>query len=109
MSIIWSEQIDPILSQGKSLNHLGVRNWALGHDEALLAIHELEALGIAILGGDVYKLVSDKFEHTYDSWHCDQEVDECDSIFLKRSSDKARSYILNYPTDEGLFILVPKI
>src|SRR5471030_1569370 len=28
MSIIWSEQIDPILSRGISLDHLGVRNWA---------------------------------------------------------------------------------
>ena len=109
MSIIWSEQIDPILSRGISLDSLGVRNWALRRDDALHAIHELEAFGIAILGGDVYKLVGEKAEQTYDSWHCEQGSDESDSVFSKRSSDKAKSYICSYLMSEGLFAIVPKI
>lgn len=50
-------KIDPILSRGMSLDYLGVRNWALGPGGALNAISELEALGVAILGRDVYQLV----------------------------------------------------
>jgi hypothetical protein len=109
MSVIWSEQIDPILSCGVSLEHLGVRNWALGRDDALRAIYELEAFGIAILGGDVYQLVGETAEQTYDSWYCDQGPDEPDSVFIKRSSDKAKNYIFSYLLQEGLFALVPKI
>ena len=109
MSIIWSEQIDPILSRGISLDSLGVRNWALGRDDALHAIFELEAFGIAILGGDVYKLVGEKTEQAYDSWYCDQGPDESNSVFSKRSSDKAESYICGCLMPEGLFAIVPKI
>ena len=109
MSVIWSERIDPILGRGVSLDHLGVRNWALGRDDALRAIYELEACGIAILGGDIYKLVGGKAEQTYDSWYCDQGPGESDSVFSKRSSDKAKSYICSYLMPEGLFAIVPKI
>ncbi|MHC8393465.1 Imm40 family immunity protein [Pseudomonas sp. LB3P93] len=109
MNTIWSEQIDPILNCGVSLEHLGVRNWALGRDEALRAVYELEAFGISILGGDVYQLVGETAEQTYDSWYCDQGSDESDSDFLKRSSDKAASYIFRYLMPGGLFALVPKV
>lgn len=109
MSTIWSEQVDPILSRGVLLDGLGVRNWALGRDDALHAIYELEALGVAILGGDVYKLVGDKAELTYDSWYCDQGPGESDSDFTKRSSGKAASYILSCLMPDGLFSLVPKV
>ncbi len=109
MSIIWSEEIDPILSRGISLESFGVRNWALGRDEALHAIYELEALGVAILGGDVYKLVGEKAEQTYDSWYCRQGPDESDSVFSKRSSDKAKSYIFSCLMPEAVFAIVPKV
>lgn len=109
MSIIWSEEIDPILSRGIPLCDLGVRNWALTRDHALHAIYQLEALGVAILGGDVYRLVGETVALTYDSWHCDQGPDEAGSDFSKRSSDAATSYILNYLMSEGLFSLVPKV
>lgn len=109
MSIIWSEKIDPVLSRGIFLGYLGVRNWALGRDDALNAIHELEAFGIAILGGDVYQLVGEKAEQTYDSWYCDQGPGESDSAFSKRSSDKAKSYIFSCLMPERFFALVPKI
>jgi hypothetical protein len=83
MNVIWSEQIDTVLSCGISLEHLGVRNWALRRDDALRAIYELQALGISILGGDVYQLVGEITEQTYDRWYCDQAPDESDSVFFK--------------------------
>lgn len=51
MSIVWSEQIDSILSYGVSLDCVEIKNWALGRDDALRAINELEILGVSILGG----------------------------------------------------------
>ncbi|WP_447588170.1 Imm40 family immunity protein [Aquipseudomonas campi] len=109
MSVIWSEQIDSILSCGISLDCVGVKNWALGRDDAVRAINELETLGFSVLGGDVYQLVGEYPEHTYDNWYCDQEPGELDSSFLKRSSEKARRYIGGYSISGALFSIVPKI
>jgi hypothetical protein len=47
-------KIDPVLNRGISLDYWGVRTWALGPGGALNAIYEIEALGVAILGEDVY-------------------------------------------------------
>lgn len=108
MNVIWSEKIDLILSSGVSLEYLGIRNWALVRDDALRAICELGALGIPILGGDVYQLVDQVAEQTYDNWYCDQVPGESDSDFLNRSVNKAKSYIENYSIDGALFTVVPK-
>ncbi len=109
MSVIWSEQIDSILGYGISLSCVGVKNWALGRDDAIRAINELEALGFPVLGGDVYQLVDESPEQTYDNWYCDQESGELNSAFLKRSSEKARCYIGSYSMSGALFSIVPKI
>ncbi|WP_313025151.1 Imm40 family immunity protein [Pseudomonas lopnurensis] len=108
MSVIWSEQIDSILSCGISLDCVGIKNWALERDDALCAINELEALEVPILGGDVCQLIDGAIELTYDNWYCDQEPGELDSEFLKRSSDRARRYICNYSMGKPLFVIVPK-
>lgn len=109
MSAIWSERIDSVLSRGIFLDGFGVRNWALSRDKALRAIDELEDFGVAILGGDVYLVVGEIAEQTYDSWYCDQGLDEPESVFFKRSLDKARDYVCGYSVQGGLFSLVPKI
>ncbi len=71
MSVIWSEKIDSILNSGVSLACVGVKNWALERDDALRAICELKALGVPILGGDVYQLVGEVIEQSYDNWYCE--------------------------------------
>jgi hypothetical protein len=109
MSVIWSEQIDSILSYGISLSCVGVKNWALERDNALRAVNELEALGFPVLGGDVYQLVDEFPEQTYDNWYCDQEPGELDYAFLKRSSEKARGYIGSCSMSGALFSIVPKV
>jgi hypothetical protein len=91
------------------LDCLGVRNWALSRDNALRAIDDLEDFGVAILGGDVYLLVGEIAEQTYDSWYCDRGHDEPESVFFKRSLDKAREYVSGYSVQGALFALVPKI
>lgn len=107
MSFVWSEKIDSILSVGFFLDSLGIRNWALRRDEALAAIDQLEALGVPILGGDVYQLVNELPEHTYDSWYCDRGADEADPTYLRRSADEARRYIQAYLVGQAVFSIVP--
>lgn len=62
-----------------------------------------------MLGGDVYCLINGVAEQTYDNWYCDQEINELDSEFLRRSASKAKSHIENYKVDGALFAIVPMI
>ncbi len=111
MTMIWSSEVDRILSVGQSLIHQGVNNWALTREQALQAIAMLMENRTAILGGDVYSIDSDKIESGYDNWYCDPNPGESDEIFLQRSHRKALDYISNYRgnPDRSLFALVPKV
>ncbi|MFJ5299598.1 Imm40 family immunity protein [Pseudomonas sp. NPDC088368] len=108
MSFIWSLQIDSILSCGVYLGRLGIKNWALERNDAIRIIDEFEALGIPVLGGDVYQLVGEIAEQTYDSWYCDQQTGELDAVFFARSLDRARKYIHDCSVSGALFVFVPK-
>ncbi len=91
------------------MEDVGVRNWALSREDALLALDELERLGVAVLGGDVYRIIGRCFEPSFDSWHCDQNVDELGYAYLMRSTGAARTYIKSYGIDGAFFVLVPKV
>jgi hypothetical protein len=109
MEMIWSIDIDSILNIGCSLEGVGVRNWALERDAALVALEQLAALGVAVLGGDVYAVSGANAESNYDSWYCDREGGELEAAFVERSIAKARNYIANYhaPPRSVLFAIVP--
>lgn len=109
MGVIWSERVDLVLRSGVSLECIGVKNWALGRNESLQAICDLEYLGVPILGGDVYELINGAAEHNYASWHCGQREGEPDIDFLQRSLDEEKSYVARYLIDSALFAVVPKI
>ncbi|WP_411850307.1 Imm40 family immunity protein [Stenotrophomonas sp. LGBM10] len=106
---VWSEQVDSILGAGESLEVLGVRNWALDQAGALDALERLHHEGIAVAGGDVYRLENGRLEPTYDNWYCDRSDDESIDEYIERSIDIARSYISECPNSDGetLFSLVP--
>lgn len=108
MSDIWPVKIASILSSGILLVSCGVNNWAFNREEALSVICELEDIGVAILGGDVYRLINGELECTYDSWYCDEGVGESELEFVRRSASKARDYIRNYMVSDALFAVVPK-
>jgi hypothetical protein len=112
MAPIWSKETDEILGVGQSLSHIGVRNWMLTRSQALIAIEELEAEGIAVLGGDVYSAEEGRVAPTYDSWHCDRNPGENDEAFVRRSAERARRYIGEYPATGGGrvgFAIVPRV
>ncbi|MFC5473993.1 Imm40 family immunity protein [Paraherbaspirillum soli] len=104
-------EIDSILSVGRSLENIGVRNWALEQEAALAALDQLSAIGVAVLGGDVYAVSGSNVESNYDNWYCNRESNETEIDFIKRSVAKAKSYIANYQITAGsvLFAIVPSV
>jgi len=106
---VWSEKIDSILSAGESLEVLGVRNWALDQAGALYALERLHQEGIAVAGGDVYRLENGRLEPTYDNWYCDRSDGEQIGEFVERSIGVAMNYITEYLNSDGraFFSLVP--
>jgi len=111
MEIFWSSEIDAILSIGRSLEDVGVRNWALSRKDALAALTKLTEIDTAVLGGDVYSVSGGLVEANYDNWYCNRDEHEVDLAFVNRTIAVARNYIVNYQSPEGtvLFAIVPKI
>lgn len=111
MENTWSNEVDSILSVGRSLDSVGVRNWALSRDAALTALEKLSAKRVAVIGGDVYVASGFNVESNYDNWYCNRRGDEADSAFVERSIADARNYIVNYKADsvEVLFAIVPSV
>ncbi len=105
---IWNENIDAIICVGRSLADLGVHSYALSQTESLIALTQFKEKSISVLGGDVYILIHNAVEETYDSWHCDQDKSESDEEFLKRSIATSQDYIRAYRNPDALFALVPK-
>ena len=111
MEYIWSSEIDSILSVGRSLESVGVRNWALDRESALTALEQLSAMEVAVLGGDVYEVSNTNAESNYDNWYCNRDSGEAEAVFVERSITKARNYIANYQAKAGsvLFAIVPSV
>lgn len=111
MENFWSNEVDPILAVGRSLEDFDVRNWVLNRGDALAALTKLAEIGVAVLGGDVYSVNGRFVEPNYDNWYCNRNELESDSAFVERSIAVARNYIVNYKAAEGtvLFAIVPKI
>lgn len=109
MEIFWSSEVDRIMSAGRSLEDVGVRNWALSREEALVALAKFAEIEIAVLGGDVYLANGSIVELSYDNWYCNRDKFETISAYVERSIAAAKSYIMNYKAPEGavLFAIVP--
>lgn len=107
MDLIWSDNVDPILSAGRSLEDVGVRNWGLTREDALFALERLRKTGVAVLGGDVYKVTRNGVDLSYDNWLCAKSAGESEVDFLVRSIDKAKNYISSYRSERSLFAIVP--
>jgi hypothetical protein len=111
MEYIWSSEIDPILSVGRSLTSMGVRNWVLKQHDILVVLEQLSVMNVAVLGGDVYVVNGNNVELNYDNWFCNRENGEAKAHFVERSITKARNYIASYQskTENVLFAIVPEI
>ena len=86
-------------------------NWALERNVALAALEKLAAMGVAVLGGDVYKISGSDIKSTYDSWSCNRDDGEFEGDFVERSIAKAKSYVSSYQAgaEDVFFAIVPLI
>lgn len=57
----------------------------------------LENLNFFILGGDLYIKDNNKFEHTYDNWYYEGNI-QSDSII------KTREYLDNFKNNQNLYV-----
>ncbi|MCB0339040.1 MAG: hypothetical protein KDD53_05530 [Bdellovibrionales bacterium] len=107
-----NDRIRAIYDNAVSLELIGANEKALTKEQCLTVINELEGLGIAILGGDVVKLIKGKPKHTYDSWHYQPKVknEVYSTSEVSESARKAREYVESYPINKHiepiLFVLV---
>ena len=94
--MIWSKNIESIMSNGISLHKIGISNWALTKKQALDAIDKFESESVFVLGGDVYQLNNGVPEPNYDNWYCEREENESLEHYLNRCLNEARVYISHY-------------
>ncbi len=101
------EKYKQILDEkGKDLSGFGVDAIALNQIFALKAIAALKEEGVAIFGGDVYKIINGKFKSTYDNWYCQENnYNNKEEEYLKQSWAISEKYIKGYddPKDDSVF------
>ena len=112
MTVVWSSKVDEILKIGQPLTNVGVLNWALTKSQAIKVLDQFWDSQIAVLGGDVYENKDGEIKPNYDSWHCDPLDGEAIEDFVKRSIEKAKTYVEQYnmsvPT-KTFFVIVPDV
>ena len=90
-----------IIVCGIPLFCIGVNNWALTKDQALMALDIFKEQGVAIIGGDIFTICNGQPKHTYDSWFCEEKKDEeTNSEFISRCFTYTRNYIMNYENND---------
>lgn len=89
-------QINELLKKGRSLQGVGINNWAFSKEDALNILDRFEELEVSILGGDVCELINNSIQPNYDNWYCNRLSSETNIEFSKRSIKRAKDYILNY-------------
>lgn len=111
MQNIWSREIDFILNNGVLLKNNGVHNWALSREAALIALEQLSAMSVAVLGGDVYLMTAEGLKVSYDNWYCNRETAESEKNYVMRSIATAVRYIKNYqePSNNAFFAIIPEV
>lgn len=82
-----------------SLSSLGIDGVAFEKEDAIKVVEYMRDECIPISGGDVFRVVDDSIEVTYDNWNCDRNHQESMRDYLYRSCDKAIEYITNYPVE----------
>jgi hypothetical protein len=87
------------------LENFGINDLAWNRNNAIKLINEIMTDKIGILGGDVYKLTSNRLESLYDNWSCEPKKDELEDAYYFRSKSESLKYIQNYPMQKDEEIL----
>ena len=104
------EYDDLCRSVGVSLDSPGLTEVGLKRADALHAVAILRSAGLAILGGDVYLRSGGRVAPSDgNSWYVNRQPGEHADAYLRRSWERAESYIKMFPASldsEPLFVIV---
>ena len=96
-SVFMNKLISIYINNGVSLLEQGENTVIIPIELSNDIIDILENLNFFILGGDLYKKNNDKFEHTYDNWYYEGNI-QSDSII------KTREYLDNFKNNQNLYV-----
>ena len=96
-SIFMNKLISIYINNGVSLFEQGENTVIIPIELSNDIIDILENLNSFILGGDLYKKNNNKFEHTYDNWYYEGNI-QSDSII------KTREYLDNFKNNQNLYV-----
>jgi Immunity protein 40 len=103
--LIPNKYSEVLQTKGRSLQEIGVNEIALQRPAALEAIQALRGSQVAILGGDVLRLLDGRPMYSGDNWYSQRYDSEDVTDFLRRSLDVAEQYINSYPDPEDGTVL----
>jgi hypothetical protein len=92
-------------ARGFSLREIGVAGTGLARADALAAIDALTGAGVAIVSGDVLRVIDEIPRYTYNNWRAVRGLGEGFPEFCARSLEVARDYIRNYAEDGNQLVL----
>lgn len=90
-----------LIDLAKTLEHLKISELAWDFENAIKVIDFLNQNNCAILGGDVYKIVDENLDSTYDSWYFNRNEAKSNQDFLHGSMIRAITYISKYHENNG--------
>ena len=96
-SMFMNKLISIYINNGVSLFEQGENTVIIPIELSNDIIDILENLNFFILGGDLYKKNNNKFEHTYDNWYYEGNI-QSDSII------KTREYLDNFKNNQNLYV-----
>ena len=96
-SVFMNKLISIYINNGVSLLEQGENTVIIPIELSNDIIDILENLNFFILGGDLYKKNNNKFEHTYDNWYYEGNI-QSDSII------KTREYLDNVKNNQNLYV-----
>jgi len=86
-------------AHGYSLREIGVAGTGLKRADALAAIDALAGADVAIVSGDVLRVVDNIPRYTYNNWRARRGLGESFAEFSARSLDVARNYVQSFVED----------
>ena len=95
-----------VSAQGLRLSASGLKEVAWPRSAALEILQLLRGKAIAVLGGDVVRLDSDRPRHTHENWHAEPAHAEPFVAYAQRSIEEAEAYITRDPEPSHYYVLV---
>ncbi|MBT9830305.1 Imm40 family immunity protein [Clostridium baratii] len=90
-----------LIDTSKSLENIGVLELAWNKENSIKVIDFLNKNDYLILGGDVYKLIDENLNSTYDSWYFNKDKFSSNREMINASMKTAKEYINKYSEMNG--------